>query len=354
VHGALDRRSPIAPSLTTLAERLQGAGWATGAVVYDCGWLTPKHGFARGFDDYRVRRWRTGKLARSAVNWVTRHRDEPFFFFLHTFEVHSDPKVLPYEAPGVSCRTIAANAGIDDPCCRGDLCGDRLLGAMSRGEEEVGSQDPALYRSMYDDSVRYLDRELGALFEDLRASGLWDGLTMVVTSDHGEEFHEHRGFGHLTVHDENLRVPLIIKWPDARRAGQVHHRPTASIDLVPTLLDAAGLPSDDLPGLHLDQRQPDEPLFAGTAAVVYLGRHKAIFGGPRRSDRVFDLARDPGEQDNLVASDPGQTARLRELVRRRRQWEQDLKAKLVATEGEPVRLTVEERERLRQLGYVDR
>lgn len=73
VHGALDRDSPTAPALLTVAERFTRAGWATGALVYDCGWLTPKHGFARGFDDYRVRRWRIDKQVRAAVNWLTQH-----------------------------------------------------------------------------------------------------------------------------------------------------------------------------------------------------------------------------------------------------------------------------------------
>jgi len=260
---------------------------------------------------------------------------------------------VPYEAPGLSRASIAERFGVADACHRHDQWADRVLGAMGDGKEEVRPGDPALYRSLYDAGVRYLDHELGMLFDDLRASGMWDNLIVVVTGDHGEEFYEHRGFGHVTTYDENLRVPLIVKWPRQARAGVVNRQPTTSIDLPRTLLEAAGLPGSDLPGRPLDRRQGEEPLFAGTGAVVYLGELKAIVGGPGKTECLFNVVRDPGEQNDLAATETEHMARMKELVICQREWLRQLRSALEVADGERIPLSAEELERLRALGYAE-
>ena len=89
-HGAKSTTSAINPKVRMLAERFRDGGFATAGLVFDCAWLEPKIGFARGFDEYRVVPWRCGRMARWASNWIADHQDTPFFLFLHTFDVHSD------------------------------------------------------------------------------------------------------------------------------------------------------------------------------------------------------------------------------------------------------------------------
>lgn len=353
-HRAQLHDQAMDPAIPTLADRFRVAGFSTSAQVFDCGWLSPRWGFAKGFDSYQVNRWRSGRQARSAANWVLEHRDEPFFFFLHTFEPHSDLYVLPYEAPGVNQRTIAAKFGVNGFGCRQDLCSSEFLQGLVGGEVPLEPEDVEILRDTYGAGVRYLDESLGSLFDALRRSGVWDQLLVVVTSDHGEEFFEHGSLSHTTLYDEVVRVPLLIKWPGGDRGGIVNRAPCSAVDLAPTLLEFAGLPIVDLPGVPLHQRDEHVPVFVGTLdrAVVVDG-YKAIFNDSVGPDRLFHLVNDAGELVNLAASDPGRLRALEELVRARKVEALALHRKIGSgSEGAKVELSPRERERLEAFGYL--
>jgi hypothetical protein len=353
-HRALMLDHSIDTALPTLAERLRSGGLTTGALVYDCTWLSPRWGFGKGFDSYRVTRRRVGGQAAAAAEWLLDHRGEDFFFFLHTFEPHADFNILPYEAPGLNRAVIADRFGVTGFGCRGGVCAAQLLGALSRGEVPAESGDREVLRATYDEGVRYVDAALGLLFDRLRGSGLWDELMVVVTSDHGEEFHEHDGYGHETLHEEILRVPLIVKWPKGRRAGEVSEAPCSGIDLAPTLLAAAGRTSDELPGCDLATLPADRVLTAGTLErMVIADGLKAFFGG-RTGDRLYDLGADPGETSDLAAARPADLQRLAALLDRERRAALELHRRLgSAGGGDQVALGEAERERLRAFGYLE-
>jgi hypothetical protein len=353
-HRAQLHDQAMDPAIPTLADRYRLAGYSTSALVFDCGWLSPRWGFAKGFDSYQVHRWRAGRQARSAANWVLEHRDESFFFFLHTFEPHSDLFVLPYEAPGVNRETIAERFGVEGFGCRHDVCSSEFLQGLVRGEVPFKARDGEILRATYRDGVRYLDEALGTLFDALQRSGVWDQMLIVVTSDHGEEFLEHGSLSHTTLFDEIVRVPLLVKWPGGDHAGVVNRAPCSALDLVPTLLDFAGLPVEDLPGIPLHTRDAQAPVFVGTLdrAVVVDG-FKAIFdygGGPAR---LYHLADDGGESIDLAATDPDRLRRLEELVRTRKEEALALHRKIGSvSDGAVVELSPRERERLEAFGYL--
>jgi arylsulfatase A-like enzyme len=229
------------------------------------------------------------------------------------------------------------------------------LNALGGDAVPIEAHDREVLRSTYDAGVGYLDASLGALFEVLRSSGAWDRMLVVVTSDHGEEFMEHGGFSHGTLHDEILRVPLLIKWPGAVRAGSGDETATSSIDLAPTLLESAGLPRDDLPGVVLGRRPAGQPVFAGTLTrAVVAGGFKGIFGGPKGSREVYDLAEDPSERHNLAASNPGKAAELEELLAAQQREAWALFGRMSKDGGaREVQLSEQERDRLKAFGYVD-
>ena len=353
-HRALLLNDGMDPAIPTLADSFRKSGFTTAALVYDCAWLSPRWGFGKGFDSYRVTRWRAGRQAMAAADWVLKHRDEQFFFFLHTFEPHSDFKLLPYEAPGVNRRMIGKHFGVSDFGCRGGLCSSAFLNALSGGEIPRQPKDKEILRATYDAGVTYLDTSLGLLFDALRSSGAWDNLLVVVTSDHGEEFMEHGGFSHGTLHDEILRVPLLIKWPGSERGGASNDAPCSSVDLAPTLLEYCGLSTDSLPGVNLGRRSGEDPVFAGTLTrVVVAGGFKGIIGGPRDILEVYDLENDPRELDNLALSDPKRVAELEGLLRRQQQEAITLHRRIGSDEGgRDVELSERERERLQAFGYL--
>ena len=66
---------------------------------------------------------------------------------------------------------------------------------------------------VYKGEVEFFDEALGELFAFLDERGLWDDMTIMLTSDHGEEFFEHGGWWHgITLYEEQVRVPLLVKW----------------------------------------------------------------------------------------------------------------------------------------------
>jgi arylsulfatase A-like enzyme len=354
-HRAQLRSQAMDPEIPTLADRFRAAGFATGGLVFDCTWLSPRWGFNKGFDSYRVTRWRAARQMRAAAQWITAHRNEPFFYFLHTFEPHSDFKVLPYEAPGLNRQVIAETFGAQGFGCRDGFCSSKFLNALTSRKIARRPTDTEILRATYDAGVEYVDQSLGEFFDSLRSAGLWDNLLVIVTADHGEEFGEHGGFSHDSLYDEVLRVPLLVKWPGADRGGVVNEVLTSSVDLAPTLLARAGLPTGDLPGTDLHRRSGDEPVYSGTLSrVVVDGRFKGIFGDEFDLRELYDLAADPEETVNLIELDPDRDLRLERLLRDQKRQALALYRLIGSKEmtGE-VELSRRERERLRAFGYLE-
>ncbi len=353
-HRALGLEQAIDPGLPTLAERFRDAGHETAALVFDCTWLSPRWGFGKGFDSYRVSRWRAARQAGAAARWVLDNRDRDFFFFLHTFEPHSDFKLLPYEAPGLTQQTIAERFGVRGFGCRAGRCASQLVNGLHSGDVPLEERDAEILRASYDEGVRYVDRALGELFDSLRTAGVWDRMLVVVTSDHGEAFGERRQFGHNSLHEEIVRVPLMIKWPRGERAGEIDVTPRSAVDVAPTLLGFAGLDVGGLPGRDLRTPQSEAAVFTGTMAkAVIAGDDKGIFAGDL-PPRIYDLSRDPGEEDATPVASPAQLRVLRALLREHRQQSLELWRVFGSrAETENVVLSESERERLRAFGYLE-
>lgn len=356
VHGAVEPEEPIHPAVPTLAGRLAAAGLATGGLVHDCVWLNPKFGFHRGFDDYRSVKWGTGQLVRGAVNWIAAHRHQPFFFFLHTFDVHSDFARLPYEGEGVTRWTVKVRYGVGGYGCRLGHCSSGLLEAISRGEVEPLPREDEILRDLYSAGVTETDARLGLLLRDLRRMGLYDDMLIVVTADHGEMLLDH---GNLTLHGKPwepvLEVPLIVKWPRGERAGRVTQVPTSALDVAPTLLALAGADARDLPGDDLRRPRRERLIFSGAPGwwAVYRGDLKALFRADG-SRRLYDLSRDPAEEHDLAAQHGDELDRLHDELRSMIDGSHRLRERYGAARqrARDSDLTADERRRLRALGYL--
>jgi hypothetical protein len=353
-HRAITLEQAIDPAIPTLAGRFREVGVETAALVFDCTWLSPRWGFGKGFDSYRVSRWRAERQARMATQWVLDHRDDAFFFFLHTFEPHSDFNLLPYEAPGLTRKKIAERFGVHGFGCRGGRCASQLVNGLHHREVPFEPQDAEILRHSYDEGVGYVDRSLGELFNALRSDGVWDRMLVVVTSDHGEAFGERGEFGHNSLHEEIVRVPLMVKWPGGASAGEVHGAPRSAVDVAPTLLGFAGLAADELPGEDLRGPRSEAAVFTGTLAkAVIVGDGKGIFAG-KIPARVFDLGTDPGEQADRAGADTTLTRALRKFLREHRRQSLELhRAYGSQREADDVILSERERERLRAFGYLE-
>lgn len=186
----------------------------------------------------------------------------------------------------------------------------RQAGGVDFGERAV---------DLYDGEVRAVDAEIGRLLEHVRRTR--PGAIVVLTSDHGEEFGEHGGAYHgTTLHDEQVRVPLLLHVPGepTRRVRS----PVSTVDVVPTVLALVDVPvSARVRGTDLGPwlgREPASegrlpPVFAEVAdeRMVALGHEKLICDTARDYCRLYDLVDDPRERHDLSAARPERAAALR-------------------------------------------
>jgi arylsulfatase A-like enzyme len=255
VHGRGVRWDPLGAGISPIAEILRQHNYSTAAFTEDV-YLTPI-AFQRGFGVFDAYTSPTtwgakGDVERTvdrARTWLEQHADEPFFLFVHTYQVHA-----PYQAPPPF----------------GDLLGGRRDDDLvSRPPEVQAWQD--LVR--YDEEVRYTDSVLAALFETLDRLDLTAHTIVVVTSDHGEAFGEHGHFGHTrTLDEEVIHVPFIWRAPGLIASGRRSPVVAGLADIVPTVLDLLQLP---IPLVARDGslaaflRDVEPPLADAATRVVY-------------------------------------------------------------------------------------
>ena len=228
---------------------------------------------------------------------------------------------------------------------------------------------------MYDGEIADIDRELGRLFRYLIDKSLIDRTVIIVTSDHGEEFLEHGFFGHgLTLYEESVHVPLIMRFPHLLPAGVRVKGQVQSLDLFPTALGLLGLdPSryalggrdllfsiasgnvDALP-IVLETSMSGDPRYA-----LRNGVHKLLppfsldFGHGlqvQKGEEIYNLIEDPKETVNLAPDHPKMSEMLQaemaaQMNAIRARW--GVGEKLSRSQA----LSAEEVERLRSLGYLN-
>ena len=102
-------------------------------------------------------------------------------------------------------------------------------------------EDWRYVNNVYDAGVARMDDVVMAFIEGIEAIFADEPFLLIFSSDHGEEINDHGVFGHAHVlYEEVTRVPLIVHFPEGSRVGR-SAEPTSGLDLVPTMLDFAGL-----------------------------------------------------------------------------------------------------------------
>jgi arylsulfatase A-like enzyme len=348
-HGMRSGENRLPEEAVTLAEALAERGYTTAAFV-DGGYLSAGFGFDQGFAHYESSRG--GGLAEigpRAIEWLREHASEPFFLMVHTYDVHA-----PYDPPQELVDAFLE--GLDSPVEGFEASAERLDAAAS-GERPLTPSELAHARALYDAGIRFVDRWVGQLMDELRNLGLDERTIVVLVADHGEAFLEHGELLHETPYTPVTRVPLIVRLPGAELTGTVP-QVVETLDLMPTLLDLAGAPFP--PGI---QGESLVPLMQGEGNPPYLAFGESTFDGGRRyvamggfrlivhswtgQAELFAFETDPLEQDDLAAAEP---QRVEALLQRLEEWEQTVAAAVLGQEEAP--MDEETLEQLRSLGYV--
>ncbi len=290
---------PLPEEALTLTEVLRDAGYTTAAFTGG-GQIDRVFGLAQGFASYeQPDQMRFAATVRTAEAWLREHTTEPFFLFLHSYEPHH-----PYEAAPAYLAAIET-APYDGPLP--DVISVDLLRQINAGELAIDDADVAHIAAAYDAEIRSVDDGFAALVQALRGLGLWDRTLLVFTSDHGEELGERGkvGWHSHTLYDEQLRVPLILKFPRDAFAGVRVERQVRSLDVAPTVLAALDIrPPRQFTGVDLTPLLRGEEL-APLVAVSKRDRAKREDLTSVRTEEwkllpgrpgLFHVASDPGEQ----------------------------------------------------------
>lgn len=331
---SVDLPSALNESAVTLADILTEQQFRT-AVFSAHPWITAKFGLAQGFENLHSRKgWQ--KVTEKSRDWLDQviepspvqannevqaieqpagqaKEAEPaprFFAYLHFMEAHDwhlkNPEELQKRLAGV------------DPELRELLLEDSSEAACIDDE----NSEICLRNQVYNLAVRELRTAIADILQGLEDRDLLKNTLVMVYSDHGEEFWQHKtqhekltdprgiyGFGHgHSLYEEMLHIPLVAWHPGIK--GAVRSDLVSLIDVLPSALNWLGIeaPENQLPGMPLPagtdgQRETEDPRVVYASGIAYgpegiavrEGQLKSIMRFPDEDFQYFDLSRDPME-----------------------------------------------------------
>jgi arylsulfatase len=351
----------LSPSPETLAEGLAARGYATAGFVNNPH-LDAAFGFDRGFGHYEQGALPCEEIVERYLSWRSGHRDNAeTFAYLHFLEPHA-----PYNPPPPYAGMFGSHEAADRLFAREGGTYDDW--AAFRDEVNGGGLklSPGVvegFRNLYAGEVARCDAAIGRLLAGLRERGAYEEALVVVTADHGENLYEHSVLEHLptTFFEEQIRVPLVVKFPRSWRCAGVRvDQPVQLIDVTATLsATTTGEVSGrgrSLAGPSMSGRHEKREIVTEAAGgfVVRFGALKALFkrGESLKIHRLIDIDADPGERADILARKPSFAQRA---LKQAQKWDAFVSAR--APEGRGGGASEEElkqlRERLRALGYLN-
>ncbi|MGO4517618.1 arylsulfatase [Terriglobus sp. 2YAB30_2] len=334
------RRASLLPEDRTVADYLRPAGYRTGLMGkwhldgYDPeatpnrhgfeefkGWLTQREETQGYWPAKRMRneeeieipenasgrqgRYDTVMITEDSIDFITRHKDEPFFLYTAFDSPHS-----PYTAPDFG----------------------------PYAEEKGWSDDEKTYASM----IWWMDKGIGQILDTLKRLHLDENTVIFFASDNGPrseptpaqtrviDFFDSNG--NLTgykrdMYEGGIRDPLIVRWTGQIKAGSISQMPVYFPDFLPTALDLAGAPSEPTDGISIrpyllsGRTGEDRFLYWEFYEPVYrqagrLGKWKAVRLKKGAKLELYDLSVDPWESKNIAAQHPDIVARMDEEMKK--------------------------------------
>ena len=185
--------------------------------------------------------------------------------------------------------------------------------------------------------ITCLDEKYGRILDTLEKTGQADNTVIVHTSDHGEMAGEHGLWRKMCFYEQSARVPLQMSWPGHLPEGRWERGPTSNVDIVATMMDIVGIDPKEwnmdgdslLPYLSGEQAEWKDEVFCehlahgteGPRAMIRQGDWKLNYTHLDEPEfELYDLARDPGEFNNLAGQSETMAIQDRLYARIRDFW----------------------------------
>lgn len=323
--GVIANLKNLTPSALTLAHILKENGYVTGGFTGDAG-VGKQFGSGQGFDTYFDTET-FGGLDLSipqALAWLQTNKDKKFFLFLHGYDVHGQHT----PAGGFDYRYV-------EKPYTGIYTGSKEEQAKLReeglagGALAVSDTDVKFWRAVYDEKISRADGEFKKFMDEIQAMGLYDNTLIVVFSDHGTEFYEHSRFDHgHTLYGELIDVLFAVKVPGQKEGKKITSL-VSTLDILPTVLRMLHIKNpvpEQIKGIDLtpafDGRDVSRPIYFETDYRLYTHKRgvqtpdgwKFILTMNGLEKELYDLKNDPGEQKNLVDTEPKKAYELEQIL----------------------------------------
>jgi len=338
-------------------------------------------GFYRGFDLY-FSNWddfsspkASETLFREAQDKLVESKFPKTFYFLHTYQVHA-----PHNPTINFLNKISRDTELKDFDYERDLGGNRYI------FKKCDDQFVEDVKSLYDAEILNFDHYFGKFIEFLKYEDLYDNSMIVLLADHGEEFFEHQRWAHGSdLYNEQIRIPLIIKFPHQQFSGKRIDVNASLLDVLPTVMEFYNIkiPKDtrgrSLMPVIKGRKKFNRPVVSsifrfkpfemlpGKIAVIK-DDFKLIYNEKYSKEsykyfinkpasivskmELYDLKTDPEERENLFSIDSEEKDFLFQYVKMLiKEMDEAKKSKI---RGDKQEISKEMLERLKSLGYIDK
>lgn len=221
-----------------------------------------------------------GKTAEKAMELIRKHKDEPFFLAVGFVRPH-----VPFVAPRSYFKPYPHEQVVLPPKVKGDWndIPARGINYVTSVNGQMSEEQEKKAVAAYYASVSYMDAQVGKVLQTLKDEGLEDNTIVIFTSDHGFHLGEHEFWMKVSLLEESVRVPMIIKVPG--KAPAVTHSLVELLDLYPTIAGLAGLKhSKHLQGKNLTEVL-DNPEHSVRDIAFSMNRRGGKFGYLLRSKK---------------------------------------------------------------------
>ena len=366
VHGFMPRsrkniyqQDAFSDKLTTLTEILKSHDYTTFGISSNHN-LTRGTGFARGFDYFQYENFIPADRANEIVySWENAiKKSEKYFLWVHYYDPHH-----PYHARFPWIKDYTSEELIYQ------------LDLTNKTWKELWALVPTLKKdpearaclvALYDSEINYVDLYVGKLTQKLN---LDNNTLIIITSDHGEEFLEHRFIGHgHNLYQESVNIPLVIKVPSSSEK-KVIEKHVNLVDIMPTILDALNInPPLQTEGKSLWTKNKLFPqlrnMLLGNErneqhSFTELGRKfdlkaivtpewKYIYDYKNKKEQLYNIKDDSKELSNLARKASKKRDELKSILFK---WVSH--SKKYPLKRQTIQLSKEEEERLMAMGYLD-